>query len=83
MSAGVRFTARNGGHQYEANSLLDNGVVVDLVKLQALDVDDASSTVVVGAGQKVVSDSSGGGAATSLMVARCTRCCTTHAWTQR
>jgi FAD/FMN-containing dehydrogenase len=54
VNAGLRFTARNGGHHYEANSLLDGGVVIDLVKLQELKVNKQDNTAVIGAGQKLV-----------------------------
>jgi FAD/FMN-containing dehydrogenase len=54
VTAGLRFTARNGGHHYEANSLLDGGVVIDLVKLQELKVNKQDNSVVIGAGQKLV-----------------------------
>lgn len=53
--AGLKFTARNGGHHYEANSLLDNGVVIDMNKLQELIINAKDSTMVLGAGQKLVS----------------------------
>lgn len=55
VAAGLQFTARNGGHHYEANSLLDNGVVIDMIKLQELTVNDKDGTAVLGAGQKLVS----------------------------
>lgn len=59
MGAGLAFRARNGGHHYEANSLLDNGVVIDLNKLQELTVNEKEGTAVLGAGQKLVSAESG------------------------
>jgi hypothetical protein len=55
VGAGLKFTARNGGHHYEANSLLDNGVVIDMNKLQTLTINANASTIVLGAGQKLVS----------------------------
>jgi len=53
VGAGLKFTARNGGHHYEANSLLDNGVVIDMIKLQELTVNSKDNTAVLGAGQKL------------------------------
>lgn len=55
VRAGLEFVVRSGGHSYEANSLLDDGIVIDLNKLRDISIDTAAGTVTVGAGQKLVS----------------------------
>lgn len=54
VRAGLRFTARNGGHSYEANSLLDGGVVIDLGKLQDWHLDKQAHTLTLGGGHQLV-----------------------------
>ncbi len=44
---------RNGGHSYVDESLLDNGVVIDLILLTKLDVNNEAGTITVGAGWKL------------------------------
>jgi hypothetical protein len=51
---GLKFAPRNGGHSYEANSLLDGGVVIDLRALNSLQVDAGKGQIVLGAGRKLV-----------------------------
>ena len=54
VTAGLRFAARNGGHHYEANSLLDGGVVIHLAKLRGFRIDKQAHTLTLGAGQQLV-----------------------------
>jgi hypothetical protein len=44
-----------GGHNYEANSLVGGGVVIDLMNLQDLKIDSKANTMTVGAGYRLVS----------------------------
>jgi hypothetical protein len=56
-----------GGHNYEANSLVGGGVVIDLMNLQELKIDGKANTMTVGAGYRLVS---GVGTATKIRVAK-------------
>ncbi|KAF6253875.1 hypothetical protein COO60DRAFT_1544256 [Scenedesmus sp. NREL 46B-D3] len=53
VEAGLRFVARNGGHNYEANSLVGGGVVIDLINLHQLHIDAKAHTMTVGAGYRL------------------------------
>ncbi|WIA13183.1 hypothetical protein OEZ85_006775 [Tetradesmus obliquus] len=53
VEAGLRFVARNGGHNYEANSLVGGGVVIDLINLQELKIDSKANSMTVGAGYRL------------------------------
>ena len=44
------FRVRSGGHSYEAYSLMDNGLIIDISKLQKLQINKLNGTVQVGAG---------------------------------
>ena len=50
---GVPLSARSGGHSYEAFSVLDKGLVVDLGGLNAVDIDRQRSEAIVGAGVRL------------------------------
>ncbi len=50
----VRVTARSGGHSYAGYSTLDEGVVVDLRRLDGIDVDRGRHRVSVGAGAHAI-----------------------------
>jgi FAD/FMN-containing dehydrogenase len=52
-SANVSWVIRAGGHSYTAQSLLNNGLVIDLSNMLAIDIDSAAGTMVVGAGQQL------------------------------
>ena len=55
----VRVRARSGGHSYAGYSTLNNGVVLDLRKLNAIRVDRRASTATVGAGAQLIDISAG------------------------
>jgi FAD/FMN-containing dehydrogenase len=50
----VRLTARSGGHSYAGYSTLDEGVVVDLRRLDGIAVDRRAARVSVGAGAQAI-----------------------------
>jgi FAD/FMN-containing dehydrogenase len=50
----VRVTARSGGHSYAGYSTLDQGVVVDLRRLNGIAVDRGNRRVSIGAGADVI-----------------------------
>jgi FAD/FMN-containing dehydrogenase len=49
----VPLSARSGGHSYEAFSVLDDGLVVDLSGLNAVDIDRQRGEAIVGAGVRL------------------------------
>jgi len=49
----VPLSARSGGHSYEAFSVLDDGLVVDLSELNAVDIDRQRGEAIVGAGVRL------------------------------
>ena len=49
----VPFTARGGGHSNEGTSLLDGGLVIDMARLNAINISSDKSTVRIGAGQRL------------------------------
>jgi FAD/FMN-containing dehydrogenase len=50
----VRVSARSGGHSYAGYSTLDRGVVVDLRRLDGLDLDRGERRVSIGAGARAI-----------------------------
>ena len=52
-NASLKWTPRNGGHSYEAESLISGGVVIDLGSLTSLDINEAAKTMVVGGGHRL------------------------------
>eukprot|EP00775_Hariotina_reticulata_P013828 gene13828-13947_t len=53
VSAGLRFTARNGAHSYEGNSLVHNGVVIDLRRMQDAVIQLRQQTLIAQGGCKM------------------------------
>lgn len=51
---GVPLRARSGGHSYEAYSVVDDGLVIDLGGLNAITVDVAQGEAVVGSGVRLI-----------------------------
>ena len=51
---GVPLRARSGGHSYEAYSVVDDGLVVDLGGLDQIAVDSAKGEAIVGAGVRLI-----------------------------
>jgi FAD/FMN-containing dehydrogenase len=49
----VPLCARSGGHSYEAFSVIDNGLLVDLGGLNAVDIDRQRGEAIVGAGVRL------------------------------
>jgi hypothetical protein len=45
-----------GGHNYEANSLVGGGVVIDLINLQDFKIDSKANSLTMGAGYRLVRD---------------------------
>src|SRR5829696_1697715 len=50
---GLPLSARSGGHSYEAFSVLDGGLVVDLSGLNAVDIDRQRGEAIVGVGVRL------------------------------
>jgi len=50
----IPFRARSGGHSYEAFSVVDDGLVIDVSGLDAIVVDTARGEAVVGAGVRLL-----------------------------
>lgn len=48
------FRIRGGGHSYEAFSLVDGGLVIDISELQQLQIDKTNGTAVIGAGYRML-----------------------------
>eukprot|EP00775_Hariotina_reticulata_P011034 gene11034-11189_t len=53
VSAGVPFVARNGGHSYEGNSLVLNGLVIDLSRLTDIQLLLKDKILAVGGGTRL------------------------------
>lgn len=51
---GIPLRARSGGHSYEAYSVVDDGLVVDLGGLTQITVDSARGEAIVGAGVRLI-----------------------------
>jgi FAD/FMN-containing dehydrogenase len=51
---GMPFVARSGGHSYEAYSILDRGLVIDVGGLQAVDVDLGRGEATIGTGVRLM-----------------------------
>jgi FAD/FMN-containing dehydrogenase len=54
IAHGVRVRARSGGHSYAGYSTLEDGVVLDLRKLNQIHVDRGAGTATVGAGAQLI-----------------------------
>jgi FAD/FMN-containing dehydrogenase len=52
-NANVSWAIRAGGHSYTAQSLLNNGLVIDVSSMLAININAAEGTMVVGAGQQL------------------------------
>ena len=51
---GLPIRARSGGHSYEGYSLVDGGVVIDISKINQIDLDRSSGLVTIGAGAELL-----------------------------
>jgi FAD/FMN-containing dehydrogenase len=54
LAHGVSVRARSGGHSYAGYSTLDNGVVLDLRRLNWVNYDKSAGTATVGAGAQLI-----------------------------